>query len=157
MKATLKQLTDLQKVLIETVKLPMKWKTALDIEEFLKRADRLAEETIEKMDFNKKKQELVDKMNAELEKRVEEKQKEVGETKTLEEVKKLVLEEMSLTEAKKEEEALHQELLSTEVEVEPFIYKIDETLPAMFNYHMRDYPNALVKFRIRDFKAGEGE
>lgn len=157
MKTTLKELGDLQKILIEALKLPMKWKTALTFEAFLNNADKISEEVLKKIDFEKRKQELVDKMNKELETRVEAKQKEVGDAKTLEEVRKLVIDEMNLTDAKAKEEALHNELLSYEVEVEPLQYKLDETLPAMFNLHMRNYPNALVKFRIRDFKAGEEE
>ena len=54
-KATVKQVGDLQKILVQAIKTPMKWETALAFEAFLKVVDEETQRVLKDINFEEKK------------------------------------------------------------------------------------------------------
>jgi predicted nucleic acid-binding Zn-ribbon protein len=150
MKITIGTLAHYQKIFSEAIKYPMKFKTALVMEEFLKKTDEVVKQAMEDFKFNEKKQALVEELNKEIEKRFENvKDDENNKNKSMEELKKEIAKEINDTEASKKDKEINDELQKIEVEIEPITYVLDESLPGIFNISMQNDNSGVVIFRQR--------
>lgn len=150
-KATVKQVGDLQKILVQAIKTPMKWETALAFEAFLKVVDEETQRVLKDINFEEKKKELGDKLNKELEEQVAKETdmaKLKKETTSAEDIRKKVLDRIQSTTAKVAEDELNELFMNSEIEVPVLNYKLDETLPAMFNFVARDFDLPFFKFSV---------
>lgn len=153
MKTTIGILAHYQKIFSEAIKYPMKFKTALVIEEFLKKTDEVVKQAMEDFKFNEKKQALVEELNKEIEKRFEDvKDDESNKDKSMEQLKKEIAKEIQDTEASKKDKEINEELQKIEVEIEPITYVLDESLPGIFNISMQNDNSGIVIFRQRNVK-----
>ena len=66
---TIKELAHYQRTFSEAIKFPMAMKTAEAMEKFLKETDEVVKKAMEEFEFDKKKQALVEELNAEIEKK----------------------------------------------------------------------------------------
>lgn len=149
MKVSIGILARYQKIFSEAIKYPMKFKTALTIEEFLRKSDEVVKAKMQEFGFDEKKKNLIDQLNKEIEERFE---KESNE-KTIdnpEELKKRIAKEISDTKAAQEEKKINEEFNELEVEIEPIKYVLDESLPGLFNISMKDDTSGIVIFRQRN-------
>lgn len=148
MKTTVQTLARYQKIFSEAIKYPMKFKTALVMEEFLRKTDEVVRKAMEDFGLDEKKKQLVEELNKEIEERFS---KESSE-KTIdnpEELKKRIAKEISDTEASQKEKELNDQFSNMEVEIEPIEYILDESLPGIFNISMKDDKSGVVKFKQR--------
>lgn len=151
MKITIKDLGFYQKLFQEAIKYPMKLKTAEMMEKFLKTTDEIVKQALEDFGMEEKKKAVVDALNKEVaEKFDEEKSLEANKDKTPDELKKSIAEEISKTTAVAKEKEITEEFMKMEVEVEPTVYVLDESLPGMFNITMRDDNKGVILFRQRE-------
>ena len=148
---TIKELAHYQRTFSEAIKFPMAMKTAEAMEDFLKKTDEVVRKAMEEFEFDKKKQELVEELNAEIEKKFQEgvDNNEVDATNPadVEEFKKNIANEINSTEASEKEKKLNEEFYAKTVMVEPITYVLDERLPGIFNISMRDDKSGLVVYK----------
>lgn len=148
---TIKELAHYQRTFSEAIKFPMAMKTAEAMEDFLKKTDEVVRKAMEEFEFDKKKQELVEELNAEIEKKFQEgvDNNEVDATNPadVEEFKKNIANEINSTEASEKEKKLNEEFYAKTVMVEPITYVLDERLPGIFNISMRDDTSGLVIYK----------
>lgn len=148
---TIKELAHYQRTFSEAIKFPMAMKTAEAMEDFLKKTDEVVRKAMEEFEFDKKKQELVEELNAEIEKKFQEgvDNNEVDATNPadVEEFKKNIANEINSTEASEKEKKLNEEFYAKTVMVEPITYVLDERLPGIFNISMRDDKSGLVIYK----------
>lgn len=148
---SIKDLAHYQRTFSEAIKFPMAMKTAEAMEDFLKKTDEVVKKAMEEFEFDKKKQVLVEELNAEIEKRFQDwvNNNEVDATNKadVENFKKKVAEEINSTEAAEKEKKLNEEFYAKTVMVEPITYVLDERLPGIFNISMRDDTSGLVIYK----------
>lgn len=148
---SIKELAHYQRTFSEAIKFPMAMKTAEAMEDFLKKTDEVVRKAMEEFEFDKKKQELVEELNAEIEKKFQEgvDNNEVDATNPadVEEFKKNIANEINSTEASEKEKKLNEEFYAKTVMVEPITYVLDERLPGIFNISMRDDTSGLVIYK----------
>lgn len=154
MKTTIKELGYYQKIFIEAIKLPQKFKTAENIEKFLKQIDEIVKKAMEDFGMKEKKDALVKELNEEIQKRFADvdMNSEENKNKTAEQLKQEIAKEVQNTEASRKDKELNEEFAKFEVEVTPIEYVLDESLPGMFNITMRDDKSWIVIFRQRESK-----
>lgn len=148
---SIKELAHYQRTFSEAIKFPMAMKTAEAMEDFLKKTDEVVRKAMEEFEFDKKKQELIEELNAEIEKKFQEgvDNNEVDATNPadVEEFKKNIANEINSTEASEKEKKLNEEFYAKTVMVEPITYVLDERLPGIFNISMRDDTSGLVIYK----------
>lgn len=148
---SIKDLAHYQRTFSEVIKFPMAMKTAEAIEDFLKKTDEVVRKAMEEFEFDKKKQELVEELNAEIEKKFQEgvdnNKVDATNPADVEEFKKNIANEINSTEASEKEKKLNEEFYAKTVMVEPITYVLDERLPGIFNISMRDDKSGLVIYK----------
>ena len=148
---SIKELAHYQRTFSEAIKFPMAMKTAEAMEDFLKKTDEVVKKAMEEFEFDKKKQALVEELNAEIEKKfqdwVDNNEVDATNKADVESFKKKIAEEINSTEASKKEQKLNEEFYAKTVMVEPITYVLDERLPGIFNISMRDDTSGLVIYK----------
>ena len=148
---TIKELAHYQRTFSEAIKFPMAMKTAEAMEDFLKKTDEVVRKAMEEFEFDKKKQKLVEELNAEIEKKFQEgvdnNKVDATNPADVEEFKKNIANEINSTEASEKEKKLNEEFYAKTVMVEPITYVLDERLPGIFNISMRDDKSGLVIYK----------
>lgn len=113
MKLTIKDLTHAQKAIIEVMKVPMKWKTAMTFNDFLVEADKVLSKALEDFQYENKKQELfnqyTNEVEAEANKRIAE-----GDTRSKEEIAQELLKNAESSKAYQLEMRMKSELEAIE-------------------------------------------
>ena len=147
-KASINEYGTFHKILTESFKYPMKWKTVMTFKEYVDSCEEIAKKKAEEINLEKRIQENSVLFNKELE-RITQLEQMKKENKKLnpEELSKKVLEISKDTAPAKEEKRIFEEYIYSEVEFPIMNYIVDENLPGQLNVYLSACP--FVNFKVK--------
>lgn len=154
MKITIAELIKNQKIIIEAMKIPMKWETVNLFDKFLNDVSKVVAQAqkdfdlegkaaIIEADFKKEIEEMTEKMKAE------------NPDKTPEELQQELQQKIGETRANEASMKLNEEFSNMEVEINSYDYVLDEMLPALLNITLSRGDMPMFKFRLRKAKKSQ--